>query len=120
MQEGGSVKESTTQETLALVPARAMQAGKEPIARERRVRWGWAEASVWTDRMLAALENGVKGGVWFSLIDKVYSRGNLWSAWSEVAANQGAAGVDEITIAHYEREVETNLSRLSEQLKRCV
>jgi RNA-directed DNA polymerase len=117
MQEGGSVKESTTQETLALVPARAMQAGKEPIARERRVRWGWAEASVWTDRMLAALENGVKGGVWFSLIDKVYSRGNLRSAWSEVAANQGAAGVDEITIAHYEREVETNLSRLSEQLK---
>lgn len=27
-------------------------------------RWGWVEASVWTERMLAALGNGVKGGKW--------------------------------------------------------
>jgi RNA-directed DNA polymerase len=33
-------------------------------AEARRERWGWAEPSVWTDRMLAALENGVKGGKW--------------------------------------------------------
>ena len=25
-------------------------------------RWKWVEASVWTERMLAALGNGVKGG----------------------------------------------------------
>ena len=31
----------------------------------------WVEASIWTERMLAALANGVKGGKWFSLIDKV-------------------------------------------------
>jgi RNA-directed DNA polymerase len=24
--------------------------------------WSWVEATVWTNRMLAALENGVKGG----------------------------------------------------------
>jgi hypothetical protein len=30
------------------------------------------EASVWNDRLLAALENGVRGGKRFSLIDKVY------------------------------------------------
>ena len=24
--------------------------------------WSWVEASVWTDRMLAALGNGVRGG----------------------------------------------------------
>jgi hypothetical protein len=30
----------------------------------------WAEPSVWTARMLAALEQGVKGGVWFSLISR--------------------------------------------------
>jgi len=30
-----------------------------------------AEATVWTDRMVSALVNGVKGGRWFSLIDKV-------------------------------------------------
>ena len=35
---------------------------------EIRDRWSWVEACVWTDRMLAALENGVKGGCWFSLI----------------------------------------------------
>jgi RNA-directed DNA polymerase len=37
----------------------------------RPTKWDWVERSVWTDRMLAALEKGVKGGVWFSLIDKV-------------------------------------------------
>jgi hypothetical protein len=31
--------------------------------------WDWVEASVWTDRMLAALGNGVKGGKWYSLFD---------------------------------------------------
>ena len=32
------------------------------------------EASVWTERMVAALENGVKGGTWYSLMDKVCAR----------------------------------------------
>jgi RNA-directed DNA polymerase len=26
--------------------------------------WEWVEASVWTNRMLAALVNGVQGGKW--------------------------------------------------------
>jgi hypothetical protein len=30
------------------------------------------EPKVWTMRMLEALVNGVKGGKWFSLIDKVH------------------------------------------------
>ncbi len=25
-------------------------------------RWAWAEASIWTERMVSALVNGVKGG----------------------------------------------------------
>ena len=25
-------------------------------------KWAWVEAAVWTERMLAALDNGVKGG----------------------------------------------------------
>ncbi len=29
---------------------------------EARPRWDWVEPSVWTERMLAALDNGVKGG----------------------------------------------------------
>src|SRR5712691_7165371 len=31
--------------------------------------WSWVEASVWTERMVSALENGVKGGRWYSLMD---------------------------------------------------
>ncbi|HEX4793790.1 MAG TPA: group II intron reverse transcriptase/maturase [Humisphaera sp.] len=67
--------------------------------------------------MLAALEDGVKGGVWFSLIDKVYNLKNLWAAWAKAARNQGAAGVDGMSIGQYEREAETNLKWLSEQLR---
>jgi RNA-directed DNA polymerase len=44
------------------------------------------EASVWNKRMLAALENGVKGGKWFSLIDKVYRVETLRAAWQKVEA----------------------------------
>lgn len=84
---------------------------------EIRARWAWVEPSVWTDRMLTALENGVKGNVWFSLIDKVYARGNLLSAFAEVKANDGACGVDHQTIEEYEKNLEANLEKLSEQLR---
>ena len=87
------------------VPARAEQVGENPADRERRSRWPWIEASVWTDRMLAALENGVKGGVWYCLIDKVFSPSNLWSSWVKSARNKGAAGVDGITIDRFEKGV---------------
>ena len=62
-----------------------------------RSRWSWVEPTVWTDRMLAALEQGVKGGKWFSLIDKVWKLANLRSAFARVKANGGAAGIDHIT-----------------------
>lgn len=32
---------------------------------ENRPKWSWVEASIWTDGMLTALENGVKGGKWY-------------------------------------------------------
>ena len=41
--------------------------------------------------MLTALQNGVKGGVWFRLIDKIYSPRNLQAAFAKVRANGGAA-----------------------------
>ena len=40
-------------------------------AEARDARWSWVEAAVWNERMLAALDNGVKGGKWFSLIDQI-------------------------------------------------
>jgi hypothetical protein len=67
--------------------------------------------------MLEALENGVKGGMWFSLIDKVHKPANLWSAWCKAAKNQGSAGVDRITIEQFEREAEANVEYLCEQLR---
>ncbi len=100
-----------TEEKPATVSERATQAG------DIRTRWAWVEPSVWTDRMLTALENGVKGGVWFSLVDKVYTLPNLRSAFNEVKANGGAAGVDHQTVEMYERNLEENLKRLSEQLR---
>ena len=41
-----------------LVPQPAKQVG------EIHGRWSWVEPSVWTERMLTALETGVKGGKW--------------------------------------------------------
>lgn len=80
--------------------------------------WEWVEASVWTPRMLAALEmNRVRGGTWHSLIDKVHALPNLYAAWAEVRANQGAAGVDHVTIEDYESDLDAHLARLAAQLR---
>jgi RNA-directed DNA polymerase len=56
------------------------------------LRWSWTEQAVWTERMLTALEQGVKGGCWFRLMDKVFAEGNLSAAYAQVARNQGASG----------------------------
>jgi len=67
--------------------------------------------------MLTALEQGVKGGKWFSLIDKVHPERTLRAAFSQVAANQGAAGVDHVTIKMFDDRLEENLKSLSEELR---
>ena len=77
----------------------------------------WAEPTVWTERMLTALEQGVKGGVWFSLIDKVYLPGNLASALTKVVANRGAAGVDHVTVEEFLGHAQDNLGNLRDQLR---
>lgn len=84
---------------------------------EVRARWAWAEPAVWTERMLAALERGVKGGVWFSLMDKVWSRENLRAAWRKVKANGGAAGVDRVTVERFAAREEEEIARLHDQMK---
>ena len=106
--------ETRTEARPAEVPARAMQAGEAEVRRER---WDWVEPSVWTDPMLAALENGVKGGKWFSLIDKVYRKENLLSAFKKVKRNGGTGGVDHVSVEGYERVLDRELTQLSEDLK---
>ncbi len=93
------------------VPARATRAGEIPL------RWNWVEPRIWTLRMLTALEQGVKGGRWFSLIDKIHPRATLKAAFHQVAANKGAAGVDHVTVQMFENRLEENLKTLSEDLQ---
>ena len=104
------MKDGLREKKPAEVPM-AKQAG------EVRARWAWTEPEVWTERMLTALEKGVKGGKWFSLIDKVYSRGNLMRAFARVKANKGAAGIDRQTIEMFERNLGANLERLVTELE---
>lgn len=67
--------------------------------------------------MLTALEEGVKGGRWFSLIDKVYESRNLKSAYEQVRRNKGSAGVDHETIEQFTEHLEANLEDLSRRLR---
>ena len=66
--------------------------------------------------MLATLERGVKGGKWYSLIDKVASRRVLRAAFERVKENQGAPGVDHVTIEQFESNLEQELDKLSQSL----
>ena len=59
----------TKEETDSIVRATARPESRSDDPR----MWSWVEASVWTERMLAALGNGVQGGKWHSLTDKVYA-----------------------------------------------
>ena len=77
----------------------------------------WVEASVWTERMLSALGNGVKGGKWFSLMDKVFAPKTLAAAWTKVRANKGAAGVDGQSIERFAAKAEDYLAELSAALR---
>lgn len=106
----------TTESWEAIPVSVPRRAGAKP-AGEVRARWAWTEAAVWTERMLTALEEGVKGGVWFSLIDKVYGLPNLRAAFAKVKVNGGAAGCDHQTIAMYDADLERNLRNLSGQLR---
>ena len=76
-----------------------------------------SEPCVWTQRMLTALIKGVKGGVWFSLMDKVFARRTLENAFDRVKSNDGRAGIDRQTIDMFERRRDENLSRLHEDLR---
>jgi RNA-directed DNA polymerase len=68
--------------------------------------------------MLTALEQGVKGGKWYSLIDKVQTETTLKAAFTQVAANKGAAGVDHVSVERFAKDKDANLRRLSEELRR--
>jgi RNA-directed DNA polymerase len=106
--------------TPVAVPVMAKRAGdvQEPPGMKTTRDWAWTEPTVWTARMLAALEVGVKGGKWYSLIDKLHPGTTLSSAFEQVKDNTGAAGVDHVTIAQFANGLDANLERLSDELRR--
>jgi len=93
------------------------QGGTKQPGETRPREWGWVERSVWTERMLEALGNGVKGGVWFSLMDKVIRPATLQAGWRTVRRNGGSAGTDHQSVKAFERDLEGEIARLSEELR---
>lgn len=102
----------TREEPPVTVPERDKQAEEDLWQRYK------AERGVWTEPMLAALERGLKGNKWFSLIDKVWSERTLELAWEKVKSNAGACGVDGITIGRFAKDSRSRLLAVKEQLKR--
>jgi len=102
----------TREEPPVSVPERDKQAEEDLWQRYK------AERGVWTEPMLAALERGLKGNKWFSLIDKVWSERTLELAWEKVKSNAGACGVDGITIDRFAKDSQKRLLAVKEQLKR--
>jgi len=74
------------------VPNKDKQVEEDPWQRHG------AERGVWTEPMLIALEKGIEGNKWFSLIDKVRSERTLGIAWEKVRENAGACGVDRTSV----------------------
>ena len=95
--------------------AKAMQGGD--VAGGQPRTWWWAEASIWTERMVSALGNGVKGGKWFSLVDKAIRPTTLEIAWRKVERNKGAAGVDGQSVERFAAVADRYLTELHEDLK---
>jgi RNA-directed DNA polymerase len=67
--------------------------------------------------MLTALVKGVEGGKWFRLFDKVFAERNLLAALQQVAKNDGAPGVDHVTVRAFVRRLPESLWEVSDQLK---
>ena len=101
------------QQAASGVPERATQ---EAETRRRR-QWWWAEATIWTERMVSALVNGVRGGKWYSLMDKVVRPTTLDAAWRKVARNLGSAGVDGQSIERFAAQAERYLQELQHSLE---
>lgn len=93
------------------VPEKAKQTESAPT------EWTWVDRAIWTERMLAALGNGVKGSKWFSLIDKVYRPSTLQAAWQQVKANKGAAGIDRQSVERFAANEQAYLSELAKDLE---
>lgn len=97
--------------TSPVVPATGKQ-GEESLWQRHR-----AQRGVWSERMLMALERGIKGNKWFSLIDKVFAERTLQLAWEQVQRNAGACGVDCMSVGHFAKDSQSRLLAVKEHLR---
>lgn len=67
--------------------------------------------------MLTALVTGVEGGKWFRLFDKVFAQRNLLAALQQVAENDGAPGVDYVTVREFVGQLPDSIWELSDRIK---
>ena len=67
--------------------------------------------------MVSALGNGVTGGRWYSLMDKVYAPATLEAAWRKVRSNRGAAGVDGQSVERFAAKADEYLAELATALR---
>lgn len=100
------MRKRSKEEQPALVSEKTKQVGEAPQFE------GKAEPSIWSECMLAALGNGVKGGKWFSLGDKAFSLRALDASFAKVKANKGACGVDGWTVERFSSKREEVLPKL--------
>ena len=84
---------------------------------ESCVQRKFAPAPIWTEAMLAALQTGVKGGKWHSLIDKVSRPETLRLGWAQVERNAGAAGVDRMSVERFAQAKDVYLAELAGALR---
>jgi len=104
------VKDTYEQSSLPGVP-QAKQ------GREVAPQWAWTEASVWTERMLATLERGIKGDKWYSLIDKVWKMENLQNAVANVVRNKSQQKPDGQRCRRYAEQKDWRLPDLQAKLR---
>ncbi len=108
-----ALKDKSCEHNPASVPKSAKQAG---CARNTK-DWNWVQRAIWTERMLETLDKGVKGGVWYSLIDKLWRVKTLRLGWQQVKANKGTAGSDHQSIAQFEARADHHLECLVQELR---
>lgn len=78
---------------------------------------GWVKPVVWSSRMLEALERGVPGNAWHSLIDKVYQERNLLEAYERIKRNGGGSGVDHVSVRKFGERLQEELTKLAGSIK---
>ena len=91
-----------------------------PLAKQGREvppQWEWTEAVVWTERMLTTLERGIKGGKWYSLIDKVWKMENLQRAVEKVTQGKSPKKADGRKCQRYAEHSAQRLPQLQRSIQ---